>query len=134
MAARLTSERIFSLLVFDVEGFTALQEQFGEDGCGQILTQLGAALACQVRARDFVCRWIEDKFLVILDCGLAQAMLRSKHIAQWLSGRYRVEVRERESILPVMIQVRCAQRAPGDTVELLLERVGNLVQAPQAVS
>jgi diguanylate cyclase (GGDEF)-like protein len=84
---------------------------------------LGARLAGQVRAQDFVCRWGGDEFVAILECALSHAIARSHQIAQHLAGPYRVMVEGKELRVDLSVSVGVAQHNAGETAEQLFQRV-----------
>jgi len=123
LAARMATQGNFSVLLFDLDGFKLVNDQFGHRCGDEILKQLGARLSRQVRTRDFVCRWGGDEFVVILDCGLSTATSRAARIAQWLSGPYRVTSYSKELRIDVSVSFGAAERIPGETPEQLFDRV-----------
>src|SRR5712692_160401 len=92
IAARIDSDKPFCLLLFDLDNFKVVNDRFGHLCGDEILKQAGARLNGQIRTRDFVCRWGGDEFLVIMECGLANAAVRARQIAQWLGGPYRFAI------------------------------------------
>ncbi|HYL73195.1 MAG TPA: GGDEF domain-containing protein [Bryobacteraceae bacterium] len=123
LAARMAAQGDFCVLLFDLDGFKSVNDQYGHRCGDEILKQLGARLSRQVRTRDFVCRWGGDEFVVILDCGLATATSRASRIAQWLSGPYRVTSYSKELRIDVTVSFGAAERIPGETPEQLFDRV-----------
>jgi diguanylate cyclase len=123
LAMRVQAGRTFCVLLFDIDNFKAVNDQFGHLCGDEVLKQLGARLRRQVRARDFVCRWGGDEFVVLLECGLADAIARSRQIAQWVNGRYRATVQGRETKAEIAVTVGVAEYIAGETPEQLFERV-----------
>ena len=123
LAIRMASTHDFCVLLFDLDRFKSVNDQFGHLCGDEILRQLGARLSRQVRARDFVCRWGGDEFVVILDCALPIATSRATGISKWLSGAYRLTVHGQEQRIDVSVSFGVAQRAPGETPEQLFHRV-----------
>lgn len=123
LAARIAADRDFCMLLFDLDQFKAVNDRFGHLCGDQILKQLGARLSGQVRARDFVCRWGGDEFVAILECGLSNAVARSRQITQLLSGPYRVTVEGRDKRIDIRISCGVAERVAGETPEQLFRRV-----------
>jgi len=121
--SRVQSRRRFCILLFDLNEFKAVNDQHGHLCGDAVLKQVGARLSGQVRSRDFVCRWGGDEFLVILDCDLSPAKVRSHQIAQWLTGPYRVAVEGREVLVNVGVSVGVAEHQEGETPEELFRRV-----------
>ena len=76
----------FCVLLFDLDGFKAVNDHFGHLCGDEVLKQVAARLSGQVRARDFVCRWGGDEFVAVLACEQAFAETRSRQIAARLNG------------------------------------------------
>ncbi len=89
---RVPTGKIFSLLLFDIRSLNSIIERFGSDAGDQLIRQFGARLVAQVRPRDIVARWGVDEFAVIFDCPAAGAVSRARQVAEWLSGRYPIDV------------------------------------------
>jgi diguanylate cyclase (GGDEF)-like protein len=122
VAARIAAGKQFCLLLFDLDGFKAINDRLGHLTGDEILKQVGGRLVGQIRARDFVCRWGGDEFLVILECGLANAVSRSRQIAQTVSGRYRIGLDENHQRVEVRVSVGVAERLPDESCEQLFAR------------
>jgi diguanylate cyclase (GGDEF)-like protein len=123
IANRIKDGRAFCVLLFDIDNFKAVNDQFGHLCGDEVLKQLAARLRRQVRARDFVGRWGGDEFVVLLECGLADAIARSRQITQWVNGRYRATVQAREIRAEIGVSVGVAEHVAGETPEQLFERV-----------
>lgn len=121
IAARLTTPIAFCLLIFDV-GQIETDEPVNSEYEDEILKQVGAGLASQVRGRDLVCRWEGGKFLVILECGLAEATARARQITLGLSGHYRAEVDGREAVAELRVSVGVTERHSDDGLYQLVRR------------
>jgi diguanylate cyclase (GGDEF)-like protein len=123
LSARVAGQQEFCILLFDVDGFKAVNDQFGHLCGDEVLKQISARLSGQVRARDFVCRWGGDEFVAILACGLAHAETRSRQIAARLNGPYHIIGEGHETQCDVAVTVGLAQYAPGESLGQLFRRV-----------
>lgn len=66
--------REFAVILLDLDGFKEINERFGHLEGDRLLTEIGAALADEVRAEDSVFRQGGDEFAVILpEAGAQQA-------------------------------------------------------------
>ena len=123
LAARIQEEREFCVLLFDLDALKCFNDRWGHLYGDEILKQLGARLASQIRTSDFVCRWGGDEFAVILNCGLDPGIARSQQIAQWVNRPYGVAVEGQEILAEVHVSVGIAEYSAGDTPDQLFRRV-----------
>ncbi len=123
LAARIAAQQEFCVLLFDLDGFKAVNDQHGHLCGDEVLKQLAARLSGQVRARDFVCRWGGDEFVAILACEQAHAETRSRQIANRLNGPYRISGEGHEIRIDLGVSVGLAQYAPGESLAHLFRRV-----------
>jgi diguanylate cyclase (GGDEF)-like protein len=123
LAARIAAQQEFCILLFDLDGFKAVNDQHGHLCGDEVLKQLAARLSGQVRARDFVCRWGGDEFVAILACEQAHAETRSRQIADRLNGPYRISGEGHEIRIDLAVSVGLAQYAPGESLAHLFRRV-----------
>lgn len=64
------SRRPFSILIVDLDGFKAINDEFGHLHGDRILKQVGDVLRRVLRGADAPCRWGGDEFTVLLsECG-----------------------------------------------------------------
>lgn len=123
LAARVAAQQEFCVLLFDLDGFKAVNDHYGHLCGDEVLKQLAARLSGQVRARDFVCRWGGDEFVAILACEQAHAEARSRQIAARLNGPYRITGEGHEIHVPVAVSVGLAQYTAGESLAHLFRRV-----------
>jgi diguanylate cyclase (GGDEF)-like protein len=123
LAARVAAQQEFCVLLFDLDGFKAVNDEHGHLCGDEVLKQLAARLSGQVRARDFVCRWGGDEFVAILACEQAHAETRSRQIATRLNGPYRINGQGHEIHVNVAVSVGLAQYATGESLSELFRRV-----------
>ena len=123
LAARVAGQQEFCVLLFDLDGFKAVNDQHGHLCGDEVLKQLAARLSGQVRARDFVCRWGGDEFVAILACGQAHAETRSRQIADAAQWPYHIIGEGHEIHVDVAVSVGLAQYAPGESLAQLFRRV-----------
>ena len=121
--ARLAANQDFCVLLFDLDGFKAVNDRFGHLCGDEILKQVAARLSGQVRARDFVCRWGGDEFVAILACEQEFAQTRSRQIAARLNGPYRISGEGHEVRVDIAVSVGLAQYEAGESLAHLFRRV-----------
>jgi len=134
MRKRILGGKVFCLLLFDIRSLGSVNERFTEEAGDQVLKQFGARLAAQVRPRDIVARWGGDEFAVIFDCTARDADARAQQVAQWVSGRYPVRVREQDWKPEIDAAIAVIEYQPGEDEASFLARVSakHPVHAPEA--
>lgn len=73
-------ETPLSVVFVDVNHFKQLNDTLGHDTGDETLRTIGAMLRRQVRESDYVIRWGGDEFLLLLNCGLAEAERKSSEL------------------------------------------------------
>lgn len=117
----------FGVLCLRIEGLDHFRASFGIDAASSLLRVLAHTLKGALWQTDFVGRWSDDQFLVILNgcqvdalrsvCERLRSMLSNDSVEWW---------GERRS-LPVSVGQATPQ--PGDTSALLLQRLQNSLEA-----
>jgi len=120
----------FSLLCFRLEGLTKFRASLGSEAASGLLSVVARTLEAALWKTDFVARWTDNQFLVILNgCHgeklhsvreRVRRMLANDSI-QWWGDRHS---------LPVSIGE--ASVKPDDTIETLVERVTQSLDAASA--
>jgi len=64
----------FALVIMDIDGFKAVNDQLGHQVGDAVLRDLGRLFASQVRSSDFMSRYAGDEFVAILQAGPEEAM------------------------------------------------------------
>lgn len=134
LAGRIGAGQEFCVLLFDVNGFKTINDRYGHLHGDQVLKQVAARLASQVRVRDYVCRWGGDEFLAILACDLAIAGARSGQIAERLNGDYHIAAEGREIRVEVTVTVGFVQYRAGESAEELFRRADDAMYRQKHVT
>ena len=80
--------RPFSLLLFDINNFKAVNDRLGHVAGDDLLRQFAVELKLALRSTDLAGRWGGDEFIVVLDCGEEQAEAQRNRIRDWVLGEY----------------------------------------------
>lgn len=80
--------RPFSLLLFDVNDFKAINDQLGHVAGDDLLRQFSVELKLALRSTDLAGRWGGDEFIVVLDCAEDLAEVQRNRIRDWVLGEY----------------------------------------------
>jgi len=122
-----------SVMMFDVDHFKAVNDQFGHPGGDDALRQLADRALRGVRSIDLVARLGGEEFVVVLpETDLAAAMI----VAERLRHAVAVEpffIHSSSERHPITISIGVAVAQAGDTVDTLLQRADDaLYQAKNA--
>ncbi|HEX3846202.1 MAG TPA: diguanylate cyclase [Steroidobacteraceae bacterium] len=87
---------LVGLLFIDLNGFKAINDEYGHAAGDKILTMVASRIGARVRAGDLVCRYGGDEFVVVLPCVPDAAAVA--HVADTIRERlalpYRIESTE----------------------------------------
>ncbi|MGO9084387.1 MAG: diguanylate cyclase domain-containing protein [Candidatus Sulfotelmatobacter sp.] len=121
----------FGVLGLRLEGLDDFRARYGLEAVASLLRVIGRTLEGSLWKTDIVGRWSDDQFLVLVN-GCSDEALRSvgERVRHLLSSNGIEWWGERRS-LPVSIGQAAAQ--PGDTIELLMERMQKSLHAAWAM-
>jgi diguanylate cyclase (GGDEF)-like protein len=109
------------LLFIDLDGFKAINDEYGHAVGDKILVAAAARIAARVRAGDLVCRYGGDEFVVLLPrlSDVQDATKVSEMIRGRLAGKYFIDDRSLHMTAAIGVAL-----SPGDgrTAEQLLQR------------
>lgn len=112
--------RSYAVVFIDLDEFKKFNDAFGHLAGDEMLRQIGAALAREVRASDTACRWGGEEFVLFLPgTTLAQALLLAERIRAGIRA-LRVETRAGPQRITASLGVFAA--AAGFALEAALER------------
>lgn len=117
-----------SLLVFDMNGFKAINDRYGHNQGDQLLKVVAQRIRSAVRDTDVVCRWGGDEFVVILpDSSLAEAQAKARQIQARAFGEILLN-RGNEGIrVSVSAGAGVAEYQSGETAMEFFERADQLL-------
>ncbi|TVP90306.1 MAG: sensor domain-containing diguanylate cyclase [Pseudomonadaceae bacterium] len=120
--------RAFSLLLFDIDNFKAVNDTHGHELGDQVLATMAKAVMAALRSSDLFGRWGGEEFIVLaVETGADEAGL--------LAERLRVAVADTAfpPLSQVTISVGAARWQPGETRKQLIARADQaMYQAKQA--
>jgi len=117
----------FGVLIIQIEGLEHFRASFGPDAAASLLRVVARTLAGALWRTDFVGRWSEDQFLVILNGCREEALRPVRERVHRMLATDGIEWWGERRSLPVSIGEAHAQ--PGDSIELLLERAQKTMDA-----
>lgn len=117
-----------SLLVFDMNGFKAINDRYGHNQGDQLLKVVAQRIRSAVRDTDVVCRWGGDEFVVIIpDSSLAEAQAKAMQIQARAFGEILLN-RGNEGIrVSVSAGAGVAEYQSGETATEFFERADQLL-------
>jgi diguanylate cyclase (GGDEF)-like protein len=123
-------ETALSVVLFDVDQFKRINDDYGHLAGDEVLAAVGQRLRHALRRSDFRCRYGGDEFMVILPETPAGAAAR---VAEWVRGEIeQIEVVAGGAVVRPTASVGVATSAPGESVEALLDRTDRALYAAKA--
>ncbi|MBI3681402.1 MAG: GGDEF domain-containing protein [Acidobacteria bacterium] len=123
---RISRKSTFCMILFDLTRFQSINDRYGELMGDTVLRDFASRLVHNIRVTDVGCRWGGDEFIVLLDCPIQEALIRSRQLHQRVCGRYAIGSERQEVRIEVAASMAVAEHHPGETAEELLTRAGSL--------
>jgi diguanylate cyclase (GGDEF)-like protein len=124
---RINAGQKFCILLFDLIRFKSINDRMGHLAGDEILRQFTQKLQRAVRDHDLVCRWGGDEFLVIMDCSLSDAIMRTSQISAQVFGEYAINISGQPQIVRVHASTGVAEHRDGETAEALFGRADGML-------
>ena len=122
LAALIQQNCMFSLLLFDLNGFKQINDTHGHVAGDDVLRQFASELRSAFRATDDVGRWGGDEFIVILRCTMEDAARQLERVRRWVLGEYTLANACPPLKLVVDAAIGLSAVQEGDTVSTLVAR------------
>jgi diguanylate cyclase (GGDEF)-like protein len=119
---RVAQRRVFSVVIFDLNGFKQVNDTYGHVAGDDVLRQFATELRAAFRAMDDVGRWGGDEFIVVLDCGLEDARQHVDRVRKWVFGDYTVRGEGPARKLPVDAAVGVSAWREGESIAEMFAR------------
>ncbi len=120
----------FAILCLRLEGLAHFRASFGREAASSLLRVIARTLEAALWRTDFVGRWTDEQFLVILNGCREEALCSVRERVRHLLAGDAIEWWGDRLSLPVSIGEAKAQ--PGDTIESLMERAQKSLAAASA--
>ncbi len=124
----------FCVVLIDIDGFKKVNDLYGHLAGDELLKQFGAELRSACRATDVIGRWGGDEFILVYDCGLAEAEAQTARLRKWICGNYEVKRKSGASKLRVEASVGLAAYAAGEGIKELVARADAAMYEQKAAS
>jgi len=117
---RIDARTDFCMALIDIDGFKRVNDQHGHLTGDALLKQFGNELRSACRANDVIGRWGGDEFMLLFDCGYAEAQAQADRLRKWVCGSYDVRGVHGDLKLRVNASIGLASHAPGMSMEQLV--------------
>ena len=121
-----------SVAIVDVNDFKRVNDRYGHLVGDELLRKFAGALKTGSRMTDVIGRWGGDEFILVLDCGLAEAGPQIERLSAWVCQDYAVQARGGATKLAVQAAIGLAERAPGESMKDMLARADAAMYARKA--
>jgi diguanylate cyclase len=119
---RIAAPGTFCIAVVDIDGFKQVNDEHGHVVGDEALKQFAGELKSACRSTDIVGRWGGDEFLILLDCGVAEASAQTERVRKWVCGSYTISSPSGQKKLELNASIGLAERAPNEKMKELLTR------------
>jgi len=108
--------------LIDIDGFKKVNDHYGHLTGDELLKQFGAELRSACRTTDVIGRWGGDEFILLYDCGLAEAEMQTERLRKWVCGNYEVTGKSGALKLRVDASIGLAAYVAGEGMKELVAR------------
>ena len=112
---------VFCVAVLDIDGFKKVNDAHGHMVGDELLRQFATELKSACRSGDIIGRWGGDEFIILLDCGMAEAQAQTVRLREWVCGSYELGAGSAAKKLQVEASIGLAEHRPNETMKELVE-------------
>ena len=124
----------FCVAIIDIDEFKRVNDEHGHLVGDELLKKFAAKLQSVCRSTDTIGRWGGDEFLLLLHCGIAEARMQIDRLREWVCGSYTVQGSTTPCKLQVRVSIGHAERLPGETMKVLVDRADAEMYRDKAAS
>jgi len=95
---RIAHERVFCVVILDLDGFKEVNDSYGHLAGDDLLKQFAREMRSNIRSSDIVGRWGGDEFIVVFDCDLNTAKTQIDRLRKWVLGEYTIQMADSSKI------------------------------------
>ncbi|MGB8029406.1 MAG: GGDEF domain-containing protein [Terracidiphilus sp.] len=129
---RMSAATPFCVAIVDIDRFKKVNDDHGHVTGDDLLKQFSTELRSACRATDVIGRWGGDEFILLFDCGFAEAEAQTVRLRKWICGSYTVRGKSGEVKLRVDASIGLAERAAGEEMQELLTRADTAMYEEKA--
>ena len=122
METQMAAGRKFCVLVADMNGFKAINDNYGHLAGDDILRQFAGEMKSQLRPEDTIARWGGDEFVALIEGSEKDGEARAERVRRWALGDYKIIVDQREVTLKVDAAIGLALWDGRESAKELFER------------
>lgn len=112
-----------SLLFADIDHFKSFNDRYGHLTGDHVLQLAALAVRQNIRDEDLGCRYGGEEFAIILPgAGTSEACIVGERIREAVMSKDLIKRSTGENVASVTVSIGIATRAPGDTIQSLIER------------
>lgn len=120
--SRIGLDAPFCLAMVDIDGFKKVNDEHGHLTGDELLKQFASELKSACRSTDVIGRWGGDEFVILMDCGLAEATERVERLSKWVCGDYTVQGPGGAMKLKMNASIGLAEIQKGESLKALMAR------------
>jgi diguanylate cyclase (GGDEF)-like protein len=132
--ARIAAGSPFCVSILDIDQFKRVNDEHGHMVGDQLLKQFAAELRSASRSTDVIGRWGGDEFIVVMNCGLAEAEAQIDRVSKWVCGNYTLSGGATQVRLLVHASIGVAESSPAETMTQLIDRADASMYRHKAAS
>ena len=117
---RIAEAALFCVAILDIDEFKSVNDQHGHLAGDELLRQFAAELKSACRSTDVIGRWGGDEFIVLLNCGWAEAEAQIERLKKWVCGNYSLETKAGPRKLNIRASIGLAEHKRGQDLKALL--------------
>ena len=87
---RVAADGVFCVAIADIDEFKKVNDEHGHLIGDELLKQFATELVSACRSTDMIGRWGGDEFIIVLECGLADATAQIDRLIKWVCGSYTI--------------------------------------------
>jgi diguanylate cyclase (GGDEF)-like protein len=131
---RIASGARFCVAISDLNGFKAVNDQYGHVTGDELLRQFAAELKSACRSTDAIGRWGGDEFMLVFDGSLKDAEQQIERVRRWVCGNYELRAPSGPVKLRVDASIGLAEHKPGELLNDLVARADERMYAVKSTA
>lgn len=124
----------FCVAISDLNGFKAVNDQYGHVTGDELLKQFSAELKSACRSTDAIGRWGGDEFMLVFDGSLKDAEQQIERVRRWVCGNYELRTSAGTVKLHVGASIGLAEHREGESLNELVARADESMYAEKAAA